>query len=570
MSVTQSPLKMIHNGDMIVNFKSKKEVQSINGYQDMTAMSVWYEQDSDKYNLGMIKLWGQQAITSYPMYAALMEKKAMIEVNGDDGTFTYEYAVKDSGKCATIKDYSAKYPNAGLDSSIFRIALNKRYATGVILTTDMQFGEQIIVVDEEETRQIPGGWDMAVKLTSNDRSASYDPSLLVSGLQYFKVSHAINGEYGTNYENVDLVDTPTTVECMFQLGSASGAEAYVTGKADRKSFSGASSTTKEYLDTLSQEVNDRGDFAVMTEFSNLGAKGEPKSLRNLRIGATMQLLVHREHQKSVSTGLLFQKAGTVSGTNGITRLTEGFWHQMRRGKLIQYGRPMGITRAHVKELVEYVFRGNPLPSIEREVELACGQYAIENMRDIFSKEIDAQLNQIGRFVGAESLGGIAQKVVTGSSLTELKLAPLRFTEVFIEGIGNLKIKEDVSLNHYPGADRFSKGFHSNGLAHTAYSIVVWDCSDQQYSNNKKLPQGAKMVEGGDTSSNMFIVKPENGMTYWGSENGRYHDSMSSAIVSSNKFQMQSYWIYSICGAWLKDASKYAIIELDPKVRNGFN
>lgn len=570
MSVTQSPLKMIHNGDMIVNFKSKKEVQSINGYQDMTAMSVWYEQDPDKYNLGMIKLWGQQAITSYPMYAALMEKKAMIEVNGDDGTFTYEYAVKDSGKCMTIKDYSTKYPNAGVDSSIFRIALNKRYAPGVILSTDLMFAEQIIVVDEEEIRQIPGGWDMPVKLTSNDRSASYDPSLLVSGLQYFKVSHAMFGEYATNYENVDLVDTPTTVKCMFQLGSASGAEAFVTGKSDRKSFSGASSTTKEYLDTLSQEVNDRGDFAVMSDLANLDSKGAPKSLRNLRIGTTMQLLVHREHQKSVSTGLLFQKAGTVSGTNGITKITEGFWHQIRRGKLIQYGRPMGITRAHIKELVEYVFRGNPLPAIEREVELACGQYALENMREIFSKEIDAQMKQVAPFIGSQSIGKLSEKLVTGDSLTELAMSPMRFTKVHIEGIGQLRIKEDVSLNHYPGADRFSKGFHSNGLAHTAYSIVVWDCSDQKFSNNKKLPEGTKLVDGGDSSSNMFIVKPENGMTYWGSENGRYHDSMSSAIVSSNKFQMQSYWIYSICSGWVKDASKYAIIELDPKVRNGFN
>lgn len=569
MSVTQSPLKMIHNGDMIVNFKSKKEVQSINGYQDMTAMSVWYEQDPDKYNLGMIKLWGQQAITSYPMYAALMEKKAMIEVNGDDGTFTYEYAVKDSGKCMTIKDYSTKYPNAGLDNSIFRVALNKRYAPGVKLTTDLLYGEQFIVTDEEEIRQIPGGWDMPVKLTTNDRSASYDPSLLVSGLQYFKVGHSIFGEYGTNYENVDLVDTPTTVKCMFQLGSASGAEAYVTGKADRKSFSGASSTTKEYLDILSQEVADRGDFAVMTDLSNLDAKGAPKSLRNLRIGATMQLLVHREHQKSVSTELLFQKAGTVSGTNGVTKMTEGFWHQMRRGKLIQYGRPMGITRAHIKELVEYIFRVNPyLADRDRVVELSCGKFAIENIEAIFKDEINAQLGQIGKFLGGDRI--LPSSPVTGSSLTELKLAPVRFTEVFVQGIANLRIKEDPSLNNYPGADRFSTGFHSNGFAHTAYSIVVWDCSDQQYSNNKKLPQGAKVVEGGDAGSNMYIVKPEGAMTYWGSENGRYHDSMSSAIVSSNKFQMQSYWIYSMCGAWIKDTSKYAIIELDPKVRNGFN
>jgi hypothetical protein len=101
MSVTQNPLRSLYNGDQIVNFKSKKEVQSIAGYQDMASMSSWYKQDPDKYNLGLITLWGQQAMDSYPMYKELLAKKAQLEVNGDNGTFTYEIAIKDSGKCIT-------------------------------------------------------------------------------------------------------------------------------------------------------------------------------------------------------------------------------------------------------------------------------------------------------------------------------------------------------------------------------------------------------------------------------------------------------------------------------------
>jgi hypothetical protein len=283
----------------------------------------------------------------------------------------------------------------------------------------------------------------------------------------------------------------------------------------------------------------------------------------------MQLLVHREHQKSVSTELLFQKAGTVKGTNGITRLNEGLWHQMRRGKLIQYARPMGITRAHIKELIEYIYRVNPhLSDMDRVVELSCGKFAAENLYQIFKEEINAQVNNIDKFLGSDRV--LPSNPVTGTSLTELKLAPVRFTEVFIQGVANIRIKEDPALNYYPGADRFQSGFHSNGFAHTAYSIVVWDVASAKYSNNAKLPEGTKLVEGGDTGSNMYLVKPEGAMTYWGSENGRYHDSMTSAIVSSNKFQMQSYWIHTRVASWMKDISRYAIIELDPKVRNGFN
>lgn len=568
MSVTQNPLRSLYNGDQIVNFKTKKEVQSISGYQDMASMSSWYKQDPDKYNLGLITLWGQQATTSYPMYKELLAKKAMMEVNGDNGTFTYEIAIKESGKCVTVRDTSNQ-EYAGIDNSNFKIVLNKRYAPGVVLSTHLMYGEQIIVTDEEEIRQTAEGFEHTVKLTSNDKRASYDQNLLVKGIEYIKVSHNIFGEYGTNYENVDLIDTPTTMKCMFQLGNMSGAEAYVTGKADRQSFSGAATATKDYLDDLMGEMDRRGEYAILTDVANIGAGGKPKSIRDMRIGSTMQLLVHREHHKSVSSQLLFQKAGTYRGSNGVTKMNEGIWHQIRRGKLIQYGRPMGITRAHLKEAIEYVYRNNhTLADVDRYIQFSGGKFAVENIYQIFKDEINAQVKLEAEYLGADRI--LPKSPVSGSSLTELTKAPVRFTQVFIQGVGNITVKHDPSLDSYPGADRFQKGFHQNGFAHTAYSLVIWDVADQAYSNNKKLPQGAKLVEGGDAGANMYIVKPEGAMTTWGSENGRYDNMSSSDIVSSNKYQMQSFWIYSLCAAWVKDLTRYVIIELQPSARKGFN
>lgn len=568
MSVTQSTNRSLYNGDQIVNFKSKKEVQSISGYQDMASMSSWYKQDPDKYNLGLITLWGQQAMDSYPMYKELLAKKAMMEVNGDNGTFTYEIAIKDSGKCMTVRDTSAQ-PYAGLDNSNFKIVLNRRYAPGVVLSTDAIYAEQIIVTDEEEIRQTAEGFEHTVKLTSNDKRATYDSNLLVKGIQYFKISHNIFGEYGTNYENVDLIDTPTTMKCMFQLGNMSGAEAYVTGKADRQSFSGAATQTKDYLDSLMSEMDSRGEYALLTDVSNIGAGGKIKSIRNMRIGSTMQMLVHREHHKSVSTQLLFQQAGTYRGSNGVTKMNEGIMHQIRRGKLIQYGRPMGITRAHLKEAAEYVFRNNPhLADVDRKIQFNGGKFAVENVYQIFKSEIDAQMTAEARFYGADRL--LPKSPVSGSSLTELTKEAVRFTSVFIQGLGNVTIKHDPSLDNYPMADRFQKGFHQSGFAHTTYSLVIWDVSDQSYSNNKQMPQGAKIVEGGDLGANIYLVKPEGAMTYWGSENGRYDNMTATDIVSSSKYQTQSFWIYSIVSSWVKDLSRFVIIELQKDARRGLN
>lgn len=570
MSVTQSPLKMIHNGDMIVEFKSKKQVQSIAGYQDTTTMSSWYKQDPDKHNLGMIKLWGQQTIAAYPIYTGLMQNKQMIEVNGADGTFTYEIAIKDSGKCMTIKDYSAEYPNAGLDSTVFRIALNKRYEAGVILTTDLMYAPQIIVSEKEEIRQIPGGWDLPVEFVTNDREASYDSGLLISGLQYFKVGHQMfGGDYATNYESVDLVDTPTTMKCMFQLGNMSGAEAYVTGKADMKSFSGAADSTKNYLDVLRQEVEGRGEFAFMTDTVNVNKKGQVVDMRKLRIGATMELLVHREHQKSVNTQLLFADAATIQGTNGVTKINEGIWKQVRRGKLIQYGRPMGITRAHIKEAVEYVFRNNPhLAEENRNVRFNVGKAAMQNIYEIFKNEISDQSEGLGKWLGSDRV--IGKSPASGTDLLNLTWEAVRFTKAYLPGIGNVEIKHDPSLDFYPGADRFQRGMNQGGFAHTTYSMVIFDVSDAQYSNNTSLPKGASFVDGADAGANMFLVKPEGAMTYFGSEQGRYSSQTSTDILSSNKYQMESYWIYSMVAGFVSDISRYVVIELDPKVRKNFS
>lgn len=74
-------------------------------------------------------------------------------MNGDNGTFTYEIAIKDSGKCITVRDTSSQ-SFAGIDNSNFKIVLNKKFAPGAVLTTDAIYGEQIIVTDEEEINKL--------------------------------------------------------------------------------------------------------------------------------------------------------------------------------------------------------------------------------------------------------------------------------------------------------------------------------------------------------------------------------------------------------------------------------
>ena len=67
MSVTQSN-RSLYNGDHVIKFTDRKTVQSIQGYQDLSSMGAWYQEDPNKHHLGLMSLWGQQARTTYPMY----------------------------------------------------------------------------------------------------------------------------------------------------------------------------------------------------------------------------------------------------------------------------------------------------------------------------------------------------------------------------------------------------------------------------------------------------------------------------------------------------------------------
>lgn len=562
MSVTQSN-RSLFNGDHVIKFIDRKTVQSIQGYQDLSSMGAWYQEDPNKHHLGLMSLWGQQARTTYPMYRELLADKAVMEVNGVDGSFTYDIAIKESANCTTIRDTSnQEFP--GMDESSFKIVLTKQFAPGDIISADPLFGEQLVVSGEDEVRMVNEGFEHLVKLVSTSKRAYYDAALLNKGIQYYKVAHTMFGEYAQNYSNVDFMDSPSTMTCKFQLGNMSGVEAMVTGNADRKTMGGATAHARAYVDDLMNEAMDLGEFAVIADRD--GVTGKAKS-SSMRIGATMEFLVHREHEKLVAQALLFQKAGIIRDSNGVTRLNEGLWHQIRRGKLIKYGRPGGITRAHIKEAVEYVFRANDKPAEERVVKFKGGKEAVDNIYQIFKEEVNAQVAAIAPFLGSDRM--LPSNPVTGS-LLELKLAPIRFTEVYIPGIGNLQIEEDPSLNNIPMTDRFQKGMHSNNRAHTVYSLVIWDVADSYYSNNKVMPKGATVIEGGNTKANIYLVKPEGEMTYWGSDNGRYSNKKASDVVSSYKTMAQSFWIHSSVALHVRDLTRFVVIELDEAARKGFN
>lgn len=562
MSVTQQGFPSLYNGDQVIKFTDSKKVKSIQGYQDLPSMEAWYKEDPMKRHLGMQKFFGNQTVAPTGIFPELLSQKAVLEVNGIGGSFTYDVPMVEATYIMTNRDYSHQV-KPGLDGSPFKIAINREYTTGDILTNDAEFGQDIQVT-ADKVEQKGDTYIHTVKLVSNDKTEYFLASNLRKGIEYFKLNHAILGEYGTNFSHVDFPNTVGQMTCEFTLGNLRGVEAYVTGMADKKTFSGAAASSKEYLRQLEAEAKKMGELAVIMDVDQNTRKTLPSTAR---IGATMQFLVFRELERLTAQSLLFQRPGTFRDNNGVVRLNEGLWHQLRRGKIIKYSRPGGITKTHIKEAAEYVFRRTPHKKYEdRRLKFKVGLKALDNVLEIFSDEVNAQLSRLPQFMGADRN---IPNPISGKDIHNLKMDFVRFTEVYLPQIGYVKIEHDTNLDYTMMQDRMSKGYHGSGKAHTTYSMVIWDAEDQEYSNNNEMPKGAKVVDGGNSDANVFLVKPEGEMMYWGTTHGRYSINKASDIVSSLKQIGQEFWAWNSCAIWVRDVTRFVMIELTESARKGF-
>lgn len=559
--ITQG-LPVLNNGNEMIAFTNKDKLgKAIRSVQDLPTMYDWYREDPDKRHLGLMKFWDYKTQRPSGILDELLTTKAVLTVNGWDGKFSYDLPVDADRGCYTTKDMSHQ-KKAGIDGDTFKVILNKEFKTGDVLTYDLQRGQQFTVVDDEPVIEVAEGFEHTVILVDNDKSTWFTESFLNKGIQYYKVSHNIHGEYGTNFSGFEYGDTQPTMRCEFQLGAATGVEAYITGLADSKQFSGMDAQSQSFIQRVATEFKGN-DIAMIVDIG--GDKATP-NFKTARIGATLEYLTLRELHRLTNSKLMWQAAGEYKGSNGVTRINEGLFKQMRRGTIYKYGRKGGITRQHLIDMGTYIFRNNLYLDEElRELEFRCGKYAYLNVLEVFDKEFTAQYGALG-LAGLLGANNGIPNPIKGNDLTNLELGLVRFTRVFIKGLGWLRVIHDKSLDVLDeGMDRRVKGDNPEGFAPTTYSIFISDVANQRYSNNKELPKGTKMVDGGRDDANIYLVKPEGEMTYWGTTRGRYDYQKSSNIISSMKQLGQEFWAYNIMDIHLLDPSRVLILELDDSV-----
>ena len=158
-------------------------------------------------------------------------------------------------------------------------------------------------------------------------------------------------------------------------------------------------------------------------------------------------------------------------------------------------------------------------------------------------------------------------LVKGNSLNELEIASLlRFVAVPLIGIaGKVTFKYNSALDHLSGNPVEFKSQLPNGYDWTSHSLIIWDIKSQEYSNNSKGIVGV-VDEATKIKDNLYLVRPEDGMVYKGSENGRWDKGKTANIVSSSRSISQGFWAFNSSAVWMPYPENVVMIELSKGAR----
>lgn len=551
-------LKATVNGDNTIMFTNSRalKVKSFTDSQTVWADLMDPNDETNRKHLGLIQVMEQTHKIAVPFLKDLWAGAQVLTVNEGE-SITYDLPiVRDDYRCVTMEDTSADYDFPGLGQTVFSLILNEEFAPGDILTYDMQHGEQCIVSDEHEVEPVGDNFLHWVRVSSGSNQDSFPVSKLRSGVQYWKVGNVI-GEFSTRFSGINgRSSTVGTITNEFILGDPRGVEvAYTRKAANMQMTSGMTQLSNDMFDKVMSQVEQMGgnDMFVLGKTVN-------GQLRNGRVGTLLEYFALMELAQMEASSLMFAKGATIQTSNGVKRINEGAWHQMRRGKRIEYARPGGITKNHLYEAANYLFANSNQPVELRRIKFKAGYMAYQNMMDLFRHEALAQLSNLP----AGMLGADAQiPAVFSGPLNNLKMEYIAIKEVPIPGLGIVTVEHDPSLDYQPFSDRLGKGFYGNqSFAHSSYSLVIWDATSSEYANVEKSTKGMRVPEGANKRANMYYVKPEGSSVTWGYQQGRMADGASfNRVVSSMKNQGREFWAFNQSGVLLLDTTRYITIEL---------
>lgn len=555
------------NGDSVIGFTSVKSMKNAN-FLDASKVSAYLMGEegpgSHKKHLGLIQLFETTHNVSLPMMKDLFRNSAVLEVE-EGQSITYDLVVnRNEMKCMTAEDTSDYQDYPGIDGAVFQIILNEEFTKGDVLTYDPMYGEQIMVSNEHDVEPVGENFRHWVVYATNDKTKWFPKDKLKAGIQYMKIDHRL-AEYDTAFSGINMIKNPTgTITNEYLLGSPRGVETFYTRAASRMKAPGFSAFTDAMADKVQMQLEALG--GRNSEMFYIGRlRNGSVQRQGAMVGTTLEYLALMELACMEAHSLLFSKAATFQTSNGVKRVNEGVWHQLRRGKLIKYSKPGYITIDHIHEAASYIYKNSQIPVNQRVIRFKAGYFAYLNVLQIFREEAVLQLQ--GLPAGMLGFDGQIPKVFSGP-LDNLTMQEVAIRSVKIPGVGQVEIEHDPSLDYQPLTDRLHSGaFGQNMAADTSYSMVIWDAADSYYSNVTSKVKNANLVQGGTNRANIYYVKPEGPLVTYGYEQGRMaNKTQFEDVQSSLKYMGRTFWAFNQSGALVLDTTRYVVIELDRKDR----
>lgn len=556
-------IKQVINGDSVIGFTSHKEMKT-QGWLDASKVSAYLMDDdgqSYKKHLGMIELFRTTHNVAVPFMKDLFESSSVLECNELE-PITYDLPVnRKKYDCFTAVNTSDKFDYPGVEESYFELILNKEFSKGDILTYDPQYGQQVMVSSEHEVERVGENFKHQVQFMTQDKNAWFPKEFLVAGVNWMKIGNAL-AEYDTTFSSINMIKNPAgSITSEFILGSPRGVETFTTAAAARAKVPGLNVVADDMRERAMAGLESLGGKDKNMFFTaKLDANGKGFRKGNMRVGMTLEYLALMELALMETYSLLFAKAATIQTSNGVKRVNEGAWHQIRRGKLIKYAKPGGITLDHIHEAAAYIYKNSNIPPKDRMIKFKAGWFAFQNVLQLFREEAISQLGALpAGMIGTDMQ--IKDKVFSGN-LDELEMQAVQITSVTFPGVGKIIVEHDSSLDYQPMADRFSSGMFGEGEAHTAHSLVIWDATKPEYSNVTSKVKGADLAQGGNKMSNIYYVKPEGSHVTYGYEQGRMaNGEQFSNVASSIKYMGKQFWATSQSASLVLDTTRYIVIEL---------
>lgn len=557
----------VNNGDMVTSFTAASATETTalvnsQGYQDFSTLSTWMKEDPMKNMLKLDSYFGQQETSRLPLFQDVIKHDAVLEVNGWEGEFHYQLPVETDHRMVTVDDTSDQ-ELCGLGGSTFEIILNKELSPLSTLSAEGMDGDILVVSDLAPVRNLGYGFAHLVVLAGaeNDPDKVYNRALLKKDTEYFEISSSAVGEYTTDLSKVGMPTGTNYMTCKFKLGAGQGVETWFTAKANSVSLMPGYTTasTQDYISEIEKYWNNNQEVLV-------GMFKDKVGRHKFTVGSILEMLAIQKFARNFNTALMFQKGFSFSTSKGVIRYNEGLWRQMRRGFIHTYGRRGGFSLEDLKIVRDYVFKANTSLKIEDSItRIKCGTELYNNIDTLIQKEFNQQLQTIAPLLGSERV--VSKNPVSGN-LNELTLALIKGKTVNVPGIGWIEAIEDKTLNYMNVTDRKLRGMNPSGMDYTTYSGIIWDVTDQTYSNNGKLPEGVKNV-GGNNSANIYMIRPMGESVYWGRQNGRYNQNSATDIIASAKTMTEEFFIFGFGAMWMKDPSKFVMVELEEGARKGY-